>query len=447
MKRFRYALPALLLLLLLLPAGRAPAEEAAPPADLFDIYSYGGESMDWLGNAVPVTDGLLVTASANVAGKDGALAVSDGTSAWEVTWSGATSSAGLTVLFYDSGSPAPALGWYRMRTQGSVRAGELSVRTGDERRSRINRAVAQVSPAEWKGEETILARLSDSAGLGSPLLTEDGELAGILVALYGEGPNRYLAATPEQIYRAVAEAAGQLREGDVPLPEQEGFTATAERNAVTFDWSGMDLTAEHPGLAPCLVVTDAGNDYLNYVPITPGEETKAAMLLTPGRTYIAGVDWYEGLPDDVPEVFTVVRLPEAEPLTAYGFRSKVCALALAPEAGLKPGEAPVPEDGITEELLRSGRLYFYSSSSYDVEEPMENLTLLISLTDPTGRNYRHVTGWMYDPALETDDTWYVALDTTGLLDSLNAGGYPPGTYEIAFYVEGELAGRLAFTLP
>ena len=84
---------------------------------------------------------------------------------------------------------------------------------------------------------------------------------------------------------------------------------------------------------------------------------------------------------------------------------------------------------------------------YDVEETIEDLSLLVTLTAPDGENYRYTSGWLYDPALEKEDTWFVRLEDTGLLESLNLNGYPAGTYEMAFYVGGKLGDSFTFDLP
>ena len=73
-------------------------------------------------------------------------------------------------------------------------------------------------------------------------------------------------------------------------------------------------------------------------------------------------------------------LPAAEKLTDYGFVSKVCAVAEAPEGGLKGDELPVPVTEVTEELLRSGRAYFYSSTTYEVTETIEGSAFQIAST-------------------------------------------------------------------
>ena len=259
--------------------------------------------------------------------------------------------------------------------------------------------------------------------------------------------NRYIALPAENIYRAVAEAADRIQSMDLTARGSEGFSVTADGNLVTFDWSGMEMTPPEEGMTRYLVVADAGNSYLTYFPLESEGATAVRMLLTPGRTYVSGFTAGTSVPDGLPEEYAVTVLPEARPLTDYGFRSTACMLAEGPEGGLKKGEKPVPVTDVTEELLRSGRAYFYSSSVYDVEEQIDGLTLLVTLTTPAGENYRYVSGWIYDPAYEKEDTWFVSMDDTELLEYLNREGYPAGVYELSFYVDGKLADTFFFELP
>ena len=122
------------------------------------------------------------------------------------------------------------------------------------------------------------------------------------------------------------------------------------------------------------------------------------------------------------------------------------AVAEAPEGGLKEGEAPVPVTEVTEELLRSGRAYFYSHSTYTVAEEISGKTLLVCLTDPNGNNYRYESGWIYSLEYMAEDIWYLPITDTGLTASLDANGYPKGTYQLAFFVDGALADEFSFEL-
>ena len=242
MRRRWMALIIALTIALAAPAVPAAAEETPPAgADLFDLYIYEGDGMTRVGCAAPLMDGILVTA-ATVGRRDG-LAVSDGRAAWDAELAYTEKNGLLTVVFYDSGEHAPALGNYQLPPFGEALTGDsLHVRGGDDEGSRINRAVRHVSVIPWMGTECLLLNLSGPAEIGSAVLTDQGELAGILAAQYAEGENRYIAMTAESIYRAAAEAAENLQSLDLTASGPEGYTVTAEENLVTFDWSGMEMT-------------------------------------------------------------------------------------------------------------------------------------------------------------------------------------------------------------
>ena len=428
-------------------SGEADDQEPARESpDLFDLFDYSGESMSWVGLAVPLSDNILVTSAANVPAKADALAVSDG-----ITMSEADSvipdHAGIVALVVCKEDPMP----FRRKPYSFVQNDmewnprTLTVRSGDGQGSRLNRYVEEMTRMTWMGYDSVLLRLSGPVFPGSPMLTEGGELAGMVVAEYGEGENRFVALTADGMIHAIGDAiSGQQPEtAGNPL---EGYRVTVEKNEVFFDWSQADPGEGQPGEQLYLVVADTGNSYINYARIDQGE-TSARMVLAPGRTYLSGLIWSFGAPESLPEKYEITSLPEAGPLTDYGFVSLQCSLAEEPAEGLKNGELPLPLENVTEELLRSGRLHFYSSSMYDVPERIDGLTLLITLTAPSGENYRYLTGWIFDPSYMREDSWSVPLSDTGLLETLNRKGYSAGTYEVAFYVDGKLGDSFTFDLP
>ena len=113
---------------------------------------------------------------------------------------------------------------------------------------------------------------------------------------------------------------------------------------------------------------------------------------------------------------------------------------------LADGALPEPVTEMTEELLRSGRVYYYSSTCYEVGQVIEGIPLLVTLTSPDGSNYRYTSSWIYDPSYMTEDTWAVSLDQGGLLEMLNQTGYPKGTYEMCMYIGDKLADSFTFDL-
>ena len=165
------------------------------------------------------------------------------------------------------------------------------------------------------------------------------------------------------------------------------------------------------------------------------------LPLPPGRTYIVGVEATAQTPDSLPEHSVSFTIPQAERLTEYGFRPVLTAVAETPENGGQP----VPVTEVTEEMLRSGRVYFYSHSAYEVTEQVEK-TLLVTLTDPDGCNYVYESTWIYLPECMQEDIWQVSLQEVGLTAALDRNGYPAGIYRMAYYVGGDLADELEFEL-
>ena len=456
MKRLLALVTAAILLLgsLMACAETLPAVEASPespspakgPAELFDVFYMNDESPAWLGIAVPVSEGIALT-SAAVLPEDtrGHIAVSAGGRAWEATDVVLDAAGVAALIFYDEAGQPATTDHYTFVPYGvTVSAADLTVRSADEHGSRLNLPVQSVSPCAWQGLDCVVVQLAGGAVPGSPVLTDDGDLAALLVAVYAEGENRYMALTVPGIYQVIAGAAAASAEREHAAPE--GYTVSVSKNRVTFDWAALPPEHGQEGETRYLVVADPGNRYLNYFALAE-DQTSVTMILTPGRKYVSGLTWSAAAPDDFPSWYTVTSLPEAEPLTAWHFRSTRCAVAEGPEGGLKQGELPVPVSAVTEDLLRSGRAYFYSASAYEVTEVLEGLSLLITLTTPEGENYRYLSGWVYDPSYMDNDVWALPLSETGLLDSLNVNGYPAGEYELAFYVDGDLADRFTFTLP
>lgn len=435
----------ILALLLCLAALACAEEETEKEADLYEIWDYGAESMTWIAVGAPVTEGVLLTSSAALSGDGTHLAVSDGRNAWEVKAVLPDSSGLLSVVFFEPEGKELRYGSWPLLPYGqSVPAGSCIVRSGDELGSRINHRVLGAESVTWMNTRALLLTLEDSVPLGSVVLTADGELAGVVTGYYAEGENRVLAMPPEEIARCMTEASSLLS----GLPgwgnPAEGFQVTVNKNQVTIDWKDMTLPEKGEKETIYLVLLDTGNNYLSYYPAET-EERSLTALLTPGRIYVTGITVSEKSPDDYPKQFETIYLPPAEKLTAHGFRSVVCAVAEMPE---NPGtdEKPVPVEEVTEELLRSGRAYFYSTSSYQVAETLDDQSLLVTLTDPEGVNYTYESRWIYGPEYMDEDTWYVPLDQVGLTTALNRNGYPKGVYRMAFYVDGDLADSFTFEL-
>ena len=426
------------------PAVRTDAEAENLPADLFDLWDYGGESPVWLCNAIPVSDGVLLAPMSAADVPTDQLVISDGTNAWEVKAVIPDETEDFITVFYEPAETAPVLGCWPILPYGeSVAASSCTVRFGDSMGSRIIRGILDAEQISLGGRRCYLLTLSDQAPTGSPVLTADGQLAGIVIGQWAEGINRVVALTTEEIARSMLNTGSLL----VNLPPwgetPQGLAVTADKNLVTIDWTGMTLPEKAEGQTIWMVLMDTGNSYLNSVP-AEGNRT-LTCLLTPGRYYLAGPVVSAGRPRELPEAFASFYVPKTGQLTAYGFTPVQTCLAMAPEEGLKKDEAPVPVTEVTEEMLRSGRVYFLSHSTYEVTGQIQG-TLLVTLTDPYGCNYRYESSWLYAPEYNQEDIWYLSLKDTGLTAALDRDGYPAGYYQMAFYVDGQLADAFTFEL-
>ena len=286
--------------------------------------------------------------------------------------------------------------------------------------------------------------MEEETPAGAAVLNAKGELTGVVIAEYAEGLNRVMAMPVEEIVRCMTEAGTLLTNlvswGDPP----EGFNVTTDKNLITIDWSGMDLPEKKEGENLYLILADTANDYLNFYPAET--ETRVfSAILPPGRVYISGILASAESPSELPERYEVTVIPPAQRLTEYHFRPIRTAVAEMP-ADAKDGDTPTPVTEVTEELLRSGRAYFYSASAYEVEDKTDGETLLVTLTDPEGNVYRYESSWLYAPEYMQEDVWFIPLTDSGLIWSLDQSGYPKGEYLMAYYVDGELADEISFEL-
>ena len=432
----------LLLAALLLVFSCSFAEETRP-SELLDLWDYGAESPVWISSAVPVTEGIAMISTASLPENTDQLVVSDGVNFWEVHAVIPDRDGRLATVCFDEDETKPCryTAWPFLFPRDNLQVSDCIVRDADEWGSRSNRGVLGAEEVVRNGEPCCLLTLTGPVSPGSPVLGTDGRLLGIITAEWAEGVNRYLAALPETLAVSLTDAAmlldGVPGWGEAP----EGLTVTLRKNLAIIDWSEMTLPEKAEGESLYLLLVDSGNGYFNYVPAETNIRT-VSYLLTPGRLYFAGIVASAGAPDSVPAEYKCFSVPRVKPLTDYGFRPLVTAIAEEQEKG----KAPVPVTEVTEELLRSGRAFFYSSSTYRVTEKVEGKSLLVSLTDPQNMNYRYESSWLYGPEYMENDTWYISLEDTGLFSFLEDSGYPKGVYRMAYYVDGDLADSFEFEL-
>ena len=430
-------------LVMLLTMTAAFGETAGTP-DLYDMYIWKENGRQWVCTAVPIIEGVAVVSAPGLPDSLNGAEIWDGKAFRAVDTVLTVADRTLSVLLFETDGEVPGIAPYDFLEAGkALRTGELLVRSGDWLQSRINRAVYDAASITWKGRDALLLTLSGDTTPGAPLITAEGLLAGIVVAEYAEGFNRYVALTIGEVTNSLQEAAALLEYEDADN-RPEGYAVVTDRNLVTFDWSGVTLPERAEGETLYHIVADSESSYLTYIEVSENM-TQQTMLLTPGRIYLSGLGVYTKLPDDMPEQLAVTVLPAAEPMTDYQFRSKVLAIAELP-ADAPDGTMPTAMDEVSETLLRSGRACIYSLSSYVVDSVLNDSTLLITLTAPDGSNYRYESGWVYDPSYMSEDEWYVTLEDTGLLEMLNQSGYPEGVYTLDMYIDGKLADSASFQL-
>jgi len=414
-------------------------------ANLLDIWQTNDEGRIWITAAVQTMDGMLVTSPALLPQRTDGLTISDGQNEWKVEAVIPDSTGAVAMVFYDTSRNLSVWApWPMMPFGDSAQASDCIVRSGNEAGGRTDTKVLSAASLQWRNCRALLLDLEDTVLPGTAVLNSKGELAGIVFAEYAEGSNRVLAMPAEEIVRCMSEAGTLLVNlaswGDPP----EGFSVTMEKNYVTIDWSAMTLPEKAEGENLYLILADTANDYLNFYPAETNHRVFSAIL-TPGRVYIAGILASAQSPSDLPEQFEVMVIPPAQKLTDYDFhpiRTAVAEMA----ADAKDGDIPVPVTEVTEEMLRSGRAYFYSASSYEVDENLPDRTLLVTLTDPEGNVYRYESSWLYTPEYMKEDVWFIPLTESGLTWSLDQSGYPRGEYQMAYYVDGNLADAVSFEL-
>ena len=202
-------LAVLMLLLLAAACGTGTAEETVPQPGLFDLYSAEGEDPVWLGTAVPLFDGVLITSAAVLPEDLSRLVISDGWNVWDAE-AAARDREGLgAVILVDTDMLKPATGVFELE-EDAVRPADCFVLTGDQNSSRVYREVYAGAEMDLRTYPCRLLSISGPVGPGSPLITESGRLAGIAVGEWAEGTDRVLFLTAEGIYQSMSEALGKL---------------------------------------------------------------------------------------------------------------------------------------------------------------------------------------------------------------------------------------------
>ena len=440
----RKILCALLCLSLLLGLMPAMAEEpgSIPLFRLMDVAEDGSERL--MGTAVLFSDSetLLTTIWAMQFGGTVKAVGPDG----DYSLAGAvrlTEESELVLLTLDR--PCEAAEPMQLLSSGT--AADAALVLGCTRDGAVSSAPqSDVKPARYGELDACLVSASAALAPGAVVLDENGMLSGMVVAAWGERPGAFAALTRNALardfisLREAAEAADNWLDSPA-LTYLDGL--------LTIDWSAEVQTTEDSQTHVYLI--DEGNYFYSWY-LVSGAESSLDLPVVPGRSYGVWVqhsqseerDW-----DSAPMSPSArIAIPQAQPLTDFGFQSLACYLASAPAeetpdpAALLPEMAEITPAALTDESIR---LYLQVTDAYQVAEEMET-ALTIAFTTPDGQCFSLLSGYIYMPSLNGNDCWNA--DVTDLLRGPMemASGFVPGEYSLAYYIGGELAGEMRFVI-
>ena len=296
----------------------------------------------------------------------------------------------------------------------------------------------------------LIGRGSPSAGMlpGALLFNSQGQLAGLTMASYGEGLNRYVAYPADVLQaRLSGEGPAEATVAEGQVRWLSGMEVTAERGELTVRW---DHLQEPEGGAVYLIWQDAGNDYVSYGTVD-WAEGYAIIACVPGRSY--GV-WMAASDGDAPtgdmlrwDRAVMVRAEETQPFTDYGFHDEIMYLTSVPEDQEYGDTEQIPPlgDFTVAGLAAEGLCcYLQAVDAYEVTET-QTATLIIALQAPDGSVYTELAGYIFMPDLNGNDTWHA--DITELVrECIGYCGSLPGEYTLSYYLDGQLAASFTFTL-
>ena len=434
------------LCLLCLLAGVIPAgaEELSPVYVLMSITPAGERTS--LGTAVLLGDSsTLVTTQWAAMADSGLYAVGSGGTLAIARVSVPASGSDLVTLTLREPSPAQP-----------VQLGEA-----DENLTCVGLRRGETQPESCSADLLTLAVYEQSAcmlytGLesmlpGALLFNGQGQLAGLTMAAYGEGLNRYVAYPTDVLQaRLSGEAPADIAAAQEQVGWLSGMEVTAERGEMTVRWDVQDLPEQPEGSAVYLLWQDMGNDYVSYgeVDWTEGYATFACV---PGRSYLV---WLQQSLTGEPDLATLsaenavlAEAAQTAPFTEYGFHDEIMYLTSVPENhGYGDTEQIPPLGDFTVAGLTAEGFccYLQAVSVYEVTET-QTATLVLALQAPDSSMYTELAEYVFMPELNGNDTWHA--DITELVrDCLDYSGGLPGEYTLSYYLDGQLAASFTFTL-
>lgn len=432
----------------------AMAAGAAEPA-LYRLVSRDARGNDTvLGSAVLLMERTVLLTTVWAAQADGGLyAIGSGGEFPIERGVRVPSDGDLLILELDKESPAAPLLLGSSDTDDLVSVGIRGDGTV------ISADVRHVSTVPYRGENCLLLTAEEDLLPGSVILGANGDLAGVVVAEYGEGAGRYVAMPAETIYQLLAEDTQSMDEGwQESLPDGSSWlkdvSVTAKPGMLLVDWSASEIENLSEDSVFEVFFADMANPYYSYVQVD-GSERQAELPAVPGREYMVWVQHAHGeavtdgyRPD---ELAVQVRTEDAAPMELYSYADTTFYLGAVPAEQAENVEGLVPPlEAITAEALSdpTTALCLQAVSTYEIDQTTE-AALLVTLFTPEGFVFMEDAGFIYEPSLAKEDIWHV--DVTELFGDYSlyngTGSLASGEYTLAYYLDGCLANSLQWTLP
>ena len=444
-------------LCLLLTAGLLPgrAAAAAPVVPMAELIWLGDDSQTTAATAVHAAFGeeTVWLAPAALLPDDVALyLMTDQGTYTRVLGAEELGGSGLAVLTLAD----PELLTEAISLSGSGYVGPVTGYLAD--RSRVESPTERVAPVTLRGHGGMT--LTSLPGLlsGAVVTDSEGLLAGLVMSTWGEGEGRYGALTA----RGITEALLAADRTALPIQGTEDSSArqavpvhasvTLDQGLICVDWRDQAYPGETESGVYAAVLEDVDNRYYTSWRVDHGDEKLVYFPAVPERTYHVWVGYWPERPESF--IGITVLPPEAEitppdlgNVTDHGFRQE-CWLALRPASEQLTGMEKLERtENITRAQLESGeyKLCLQVVNHYSVTEESQD-NLVFALFGPDGTCAAEASGFIWAPEFMPDDVWN--KDCSGMLEDMlwDVETYPEGTYTVAYYIGGRLAGGATFTL-
>ena len=287
----------------------------------------------------------------------------------------------------------------------------------------------------YRGQEALVFRGDEGILPGGFVADEKGGIIGMVVAQQTEGVGMYIALDPDVIYMALT-----------AKPDTSAFcpvTLSDEGGSVTIAWTDEERGAGHYAIT----ISGDSNHFYNVIKAESAERSLEAIL-PPGHAYYIQVQWVaEGkdMVEPVWDAMNTIYLP-TQPLTAHGFGQECYLTFGGPD---QEGAITLPRtENITRAMLADDALvpYFQIRNTYDVDEEIR-LPATVELLSPDGQFFFLDLTYVFDPTLETDDSFTLSMtELFSVCADFSGGALPSGEYVIRYHIGGEMAGEYRFTL-